>query len=556
MSRLAIMVTWNEVTGSDPSLEDLHERLKGYGLSSVLIGLSRITALLQTWQNQGNLATDRALAEKYLPSYFSRIRPLYTAGNDRFVFARMSILFVASHACVVCEVNGEEVHTAEDVERILSCCLITNDLLLERRPRDTDTPLDNAANLLPFADYVPQDSFPNELARGLLLFEEISPRVERRDFIDLASAFRDVTGLEPRSFCELVFASSIKFITHVNEQLREPSGSLILTPESFRHTAIPREQVVEFLKRLAINLERLHATATRAARLGSDCLIFQKYPLIEFAADSFLCIDPGFLLDKAGRSLYWTLHERHPRNLQGYWGAVIECYVQYLFRETYKGRGQVLYSPQFTNGDQACDIALLEGSTLLVLEVKASVLTVRAKYAFDPVRLKQELDLKAIKGEDGERKGVAQLWAGTTRFLGGDNITGLDRSAVRTIYPILVFLDDSFTAPYLNAVYNDHFDRQEIRHRYRVRVTPLFSVTVQDLENVLPQTDRHWLCDILESYWRANRKMYGRLSHSSVPLLFGEPPGRSVVRDRFSAFGDDMQRRLFPNGGMDRPVDM
>src|SRR5690348_1541516 len=134
MPRLAVMVTWSEVTGSEPSIEDLHERLKRYGLSSVLIGLSRITALLQTWQNQGNLAADRALAEKYLPSYFARIRPLYTTSNDRFVFPRMSLLFVASHACVVCGVNGEEVHTAEDVERILSCCLIANDLLLERRP--------------------------------------------------------------------------------------------------------------------------------------------------------------------------------------------------------------------------------------------------------------------------------------------------------------------------------------------------------------------------------------------------------------------------------------
>jgi hypothetical protein len=133
----------------------------------------------------------------------------------------------------------------------------------------------------------------------------------------------------------------------------------------------------------------------RQAGLGSDFLIFQRYPLIEFQTGSFLCIDPGFLLDKAGRSLYWTLHDRQPRNrrlaLLTYWSEMIERYVQYLFRETYRARGRIYYSPRFPNGDEAFDICLLEGSCLLVFEIKASILTVQAKYGFDPAKLKLDL---------------------------------------------------------------------------------------------------------------------------------------------------------------------
>lgn len=88
----------------------------------------------------------------------------------------------------------------------------------------------------------------------------------------------------------------------------------------------------------------------------------------------------------------------------GLWGLIVDRArsftalwdVQYLFRESYRARGRVSYSPRFPNGDEAFDICLLEGFCLLVFEIKASILTVQAKYGFDPAKLKQKLDLKAI----------------------------------------------------------------------------------------------------------------------------------------------------------------
>jgi hypothetical protein len=256
-------------------------------------------------------------------------------------------------------------------------------------------------------------------------------------------------------------------------------------------------------------------------------------------------------LDKAGRSLYWTLHEAHPRErgrrLLTYWSALIERYVHWLLEQTYQARGRLACSPGFQNGDEAFDAYLLEGSCLIVFEIKASILTAQSKYGFNAAALQDELNRKAVTGADGERKGVAQLYANLVRFLEGDDVSGLDRTAVKTIYPVLVFLDGSFTAPYLNRVYNEHFERDQIRRQYRRRVTPLFSITVEDLENILPHTDRHWLSDVLDSYWHENRNMYGAFSRSRVPLLEGESPGKDVVRERFRRFGNDLQQRLFPN---------
>jgi hypothetical protein len=205
-----------------------------------------------------------------------------------------------------------------------------------------------------------------------------------------------------------------------------------------------------------------------------------------------------------------------------------------------------LAAPQFTNGDEACDLCLVEGSELVLFEVKASILTVQAKYGFSSDLLERELRSKAITGEEGERKGVAQLLRNLQRYLDGDEIQGVDRAAIKTIYPVLVFLDHGFTGPYLNLVFNEHFDSASLRRQYRRRITPLFSLTIDDLENVLPHTDRHGFTDILESYYRANRNMFGELSHSSVPILQREPPGRDPVRDRFKQFGEDLKQNFFP----------
>jgi hypothetical protein len=219
-----------------------------------------------------------------------------------------------------------------------------------------------------------------------------------------------------------------------------------------------------------------------------------------------------------------------------------------LFEQTYQGAGRFLPSPRFSNGDEASDGCLIEGSALVFIEIKGSILTAQAKYGFDPGTLREELERKAIKGEDGERKGVAQLHYNLQRFLDGDDIAGIDRAAVRTIYPVLVFLDHSFTAPYLNLVYNEHFDSARLRRRYRRTIAPLFSVTIEDLENTLPYTHQLAFNEILESYYRANRKMYGELSHSNVPALLGKQPAQDLVRARFEQFGQDLERRFFLSG--------
>jgi hypothetical protein len=108
-----------------------------------------------------------------------------------------------------------------------------------------------------------------------------------------------------------------------------------------------------------------------------------------------------------------------------------------------------------------------------------------------------------------------------------------------------VFLDHGFTGPYLNAVYNENFNGAGLRRHYRKTITPLFSLSIDDVENSLPYTHEHGFTDILYSYYRANVEMHTGLSRSKVPLLQGQRPGQNPIGERFNQFVNDLERRFF-----------
>ena len=220
----------------------------------------------------------------------------------------------------------------------------------------------------------------------------------------------------------------------------------------------------------------------------------------------------------------------------------------------------MIETPRFTNNDEACDIVIKEGSRLVIIEIKASILTARAKYSFDPDVLRDELLRKAIRGEEGEPKGIAQLRRTVERFPAGETISDVATGDVTVIYPVLVFLDKSFTSPYLSTLYREGFDRATLGRR--PLVTSPFAITVADLEGILPCTQAHGVAEILEEYYRCNRTAsgditFGRLADANIPLLRNVERGRDIVRERFARFNDDLikisSHQNMHNVGMEEP---
>ena len=548
---MGILITWSELTGIKPTKELMRERLAPFVLQSVLLGLARISSQLNTWQVPSNSEEELKVARQTLPTYYHAIERLTAATSDRVVFCRISILYVARQALFACRLDGNGVQTEHDVEQIMTCCLMANDLFLGREPSPTDTVIDKAASLLPFSNYLPHADDPLDIARNLILINEIAPTlVKRSDYRDLAAEFNKATGFSPQTFCELVYGTATKFLARLDEQ--NNATGRILTPDYFQHTRV-KDALSEFLTEYTTSIAELQATALRTPSLDDDFLLFQERPLIEFAPSQYLCIDPGFLLDKAGRSFYWTLHNKTPSDarvhLLGYWATVVEAYAQWLVRQCYRGRGSITNSPRFANNDEACDLMLREGARLILFEIKACTLTAKAKYSFDAGLLDQELRRKALVGEEGERKGIAQLHRTIQRFQDGESINGLISDDIKWIYPVIVFLDRSFVSPYLGTLYREHFDRSQLKRR--PTTTAPYAITISDLESVLPHTANFGVTEIIDDYYRHNRTpagtlAFGRLADGKIPLLQNQPRGKDVVRERFEQFHNDLISNMFP----------
>jgi hypothetical protein len=548
---MGVLITWKELTGITPTTVQIQHQLAPYSLQVVLLGLARLSARLVTWQQKQNRKRELDAVRQTLPRYYPAIANLVAARFDRVILTRITLLYVAKQALSACSLEGRNVETASDDERIMTCCLMANDLLLGRMPSRDDRAIDKAASLLPFSNYLPDFDDPLDISRNLILIEEIAPRLaDRADYRNLAEEFRNATGLSPRAFCEFVFCAGAKFVTNLADQ-NNPAG-LVLTPDFFQHTQV-RDEFEEFLSQYSITLRDLITKHRETITLDDDFIILQDRPLIEFAPNHHLCIDPGFLLDKAGRSFYWTLHNnstpKKRKHLLGYWATLVERYTQWLAAENYRGRGTVIDGPRFANGDEACDIAVREGSRLILIEIKAGVLTAKAKYSFDAKVLEEELLRKAIQGEEGERKGIAQLHRTIQRFQNGEDIQGIRAANITLIYPMLVFLDKSFTSPYLSTLYRESFDRTALRRK--PKTTSPMAVTLRDLESVLPMTHLHDLSDILDEYYHHNRAADGqiafsRMAYANIPMLRNAERGYDVLRDRFNQFNEDLIANIFP----------
>ena len=136
---------------------------------------------------------------------------------------------------------------------------------------------------------------------------------------------------------------------------------------------------------------------------------------------------------------------------------------------------------------------------------------------------------KAIEGEDGDHKGIAQLHHAIRRFHEGEPIAGITSQEITTIYPVIVFLDRSFTSPYLINLYRERFDRTTLKKR--PTTTAPYAITISDLEHILPYSHEHGICDIMDDYYRHNRTpagtlAFGSFSHANIPLCREHRGGR------------------------------
>jgi len=553
VAKAAVLITYREILGKEPELPALHKILKKYERREVIFLLAKVNCLLGTWQNAPYYELDERFSNYLLGDFHLQLKELRRASDTRVVFSRFTLLYLIKQACIACPEKGAQVNTRRAHSEIGICCLMANDLVLPFVPKETDGTLERLTNLLPFSDYVSQEHYSMEIGRTQIILDEILKLpllAARSDFVDIEVLFQKYLGLDLRTFCELSFGCSSKFIKVKLEELEANPETAVLRSSYFAKSKIPSDKIAQFFSKTTITESSFVDKVDQSKdRPRNDLTVFQAFPLIEIANEVFACLDPGFIIDKAGRGLYWTLFfalpDEHRGKLASFWGAVFELYINYVLSKSYEASGIFFSESKFSNGDGAFDAFILEGRNFIVFEHKSSVIRADAKYAGDPSKLKKELDLKFIEGDTAGSKGLGQLSKHLARFLGGDKLGDLSCANVDKVYPVLVCLESTMVTPYLGRYLNERFRTIFRRRDFRQVVTPVFTLGVSDIENLLGYLQSFLFSAILESYHSKNKTMLTSISSSEVPLLKYVKPQRNIAMERFSEFSEIMVKDLF-----------
>lgn len=152
-----------------------------------------------------------------------------------------------------------------------------------------------------------------------------------------------------------------------------------------------------------------------------------------------------------------------------------------------------IISPKYENSSDECtDIIIYSDDTLVLLEVKARLLTADAKYNGRFHDLERDLKSKFI-GTKKDRIGIWQLWTAIQSLANKDEktrrkVTGVDISGIKRIFPVLVVLEHALSTPWINW-----YLHQEFQHILKpgsllghLEIMPLSVLTISDLENLEP----------------------------------------------------------------------
>jgi hypothetical protein len=474
--------------------------------------------------------------------------------GEGFVFSRFTLLWLLGQALLACPADGLRLDTHERLRLFGEACLIANDLSAFLSPKPLPTDLAVAANLIPQTEYFSQEDYDRDIARTLYMLNDLAPNAVGPALPALAEKVQNLLGYPVTEYCDLVLATAMKPLGAETETI-ENYRVLAIAPENFVTTTITPAAAGRFLNSVSAEEQDFGDKIATANLHAANLTVFRDRPFLRRGAE-FVPMDLGFVLDKAGRSLFWTALKSCPsverQRLLQQWGELFELYVNTVLKGSVVTRGSTfLDGPVFQDGAQACDGAIYEKTTLIVLEYKASTINSLIKYADDPGALEQVLESRFVEGTGHGRKGLAQLSHAIRRLAEGHPIieeksrTKIIPDQVQKIIPVLVHLDNTLRTPGIQHYMTARF--KSLGRAKRFSVTPLVLLPITELEELEGYLSDVPLSAFLESFMTVLRRDRSAVFLTRVlPILEGKTRKNGATLNRFDRYMREMLHRLFP----------
>ena len=370
------------------------------------------------------------------------------------------------------------------------------------------------ANIVTASEGSRFSSWRHKMVRtALMLTYVLEKRPELLKQFDVFELFRNVTGIQLRTFLSMIFAVATKHLTEKQREGQLPDLYQI-DDQWFRNTIVSAPVIAAFLADVSATPDQLTAGIKASNTHVSDFRGISSTPIINFS-NQYVPIGFDFLMDKAYSGVFWkvlgALRDRKEQDrFISFWGSVFEEYVNWVLEGSIDPSvNQFIRDPRYCDepGAQVCDGIIISGNVACFLEYKGSMFKAEAKYTGDPHELKKEIDLKLI-GKEDNRKGLLQLSKAIAEVGGAKKrqIEGVDSSLITKIYPVLIVRDEIALAFCFNE-YLDFRFRQICSRQRGKTITPLFVLGIDDLERIANYLDKIPLHKILRARWKADPQL-------------------------------------------------
>lgn len=464
------------------------------------------------------------LSEVALNEYNSKFASKGISTYERPVFHRQQILCLMKKVLLYSsDEGGENLNNNNETKYLLgNACLQMNEFLV---PVEETEPVKNDE----FRIELEHNNVLNEMLAQMISVTELNnpPKINRSiartieylrlsdeilpDFYNgqtLSQTFNSLNGISLLRFLQMVYGICAWYeLQDVEDLIKNPANFNLRKSTWFSKLNFTNEEIDSFYELTAIKLQDLELAikeeiTNKTLKPQYNFTTFRTFPLLNLTEDTFTSVDVSFLVEKASFGLFHTIlnslkkhfpeDKRLRSKFMAHWGDVFEHYVNNYLRAIYpKFSGRFFPDTEFESKTtwKAFDGIIDYTDSLLVMEYKSGTMKVDAKYSGNPKLLLEEMNKKY--GRAGE--GISQIATNIEVLFNSipenrRNIKGVLFNNARGIFPILIVNELSFKFGLSNwklwTWFKEEIDTKSINRL--ISVNPLLTLTIEDLENILP----------------------------------------------------------------------
>lgn len=524
-------LTYCDLFDERSRLATLKQQLRQFNLSNVIFTLARISVLLC---RQGMLRESkdkqRELQELLISNYIDSellegsLKPRFghLGADERPIFFRQQILNLLRMCILLCREDAPLTTEGKSLGgyELGRCCLMMNDhLVSSRQERATGEGTDLkrrrhiGLQLAPNFELYNPPQAARAIVRAETLFSEILFSDEMKATLgqelpgfDLAGAFHQATGLQIDEYKEYVLTMISFLVARTREEIID-NAFLFRRSEIIKGTQIAADDFARYLTLDSMTLAEAKARFRETEKKllpQFDYVKFRRWPLLQLDHEVMVCVDPCFMVEKLSSGIYWTIvnsleGKKGDKALKAF-GYLFETYVTRILQLVSPPIGTFIDAPEYTNGEKSIDGIIHCGVQLILLECKASFMTIEAKYGGKVRRFEADLDKKlGLDKQKRTEKGVAQLAKHIERLFHKqpslrNHISALDRalqashSRIEKITPVLIVQEPILQFSAIEEVLRDRFVRLLKNRRISdcVQIAPLAVIHIDTLEQMKP----------------------------------------------------------------------